>query len=682
MQLHERKLLINATGTDKIKLWYFNGERLEFEIHENRTWIFVTGSAYDLDFLENQLDSVEYVETSRDALHDIFGRKRGLRISLFPSKIKDMVFAISNIGSGRKFQIYNSDVNPVLKFISLHDLKFFELDEPTGIEPSIPRITIRPICRNGDLTGIFMDDDFYDHIDRNVLSDVNERIRESIIIVYDNEFNSFFLLLDLMERYGLPVQRYRKVNGGSYESYGRVQYKSASLRMNGKICIPSDSFIYSEAGLNGIFQISRISSLPPETAAIVTPGTAVSSLEESYAIRNGIMIPQYKNDHETEKTMDELFQMDRGGIVLQPEPGIYENAFEIDFSSMYPSIIVRYNLSPETISRQNGYIVPDSPYFVDTDKRGFLSRALEYLLETRLFYKSIKQKNKVYENRDTALKWLLLTSFGYTGYKNAKFGRIEVHEAITSIGRWALSEAMRIANEHGFSVIHGIVDSLWLSGNGDIESLLHEIWRKTRIDIVLDGHYKWITFFPAANGLGAVNRYAGLRHDSTYKFRGIELRRSDVPVICKKFQIEALEILKSCNNISEIMDKKEEIELLKMRYVRDLWKSDPEDLLINVIASKRPEDYTVNGIQKVTLETFARNGIEIQPGQSTNVIVTSWRNHVLSIDHQERNFDRLYYEKLLFRSFRIFDFIFSNAGKKVTASLYDPEYSQSYPQGP
>jgi len=39
----------------------------------------------------------------------------------------------------------------------------------------------------------------------------------------------------------------------------------------------------------------------------------------------------------------------QGGMKSQPEPGVYEKAHEIDFTSLYPSIIVRYSLSPETI---------------------------------------------------------------------------------------------------------------------------------------------------------------------------------------------------------------------------------------------------------------------------------------------------------------------------------------------
>ncbi len=676
------RLLINATGVDRIKLWYLHGGKLEYETHENISWIFVTGTPYDLDFLESQLEIVPYVRISRDSMPDIFGRKEGIKIHLRPSKIKDIVFAINRIGSGRKYQIYNADVNPVLRFISLKGLAFFALEDPLNMEPEIPSVSIYPVMRKSHVKGFMIDGAYFDHVDCNSLGVLEARIRESFIVVYRNEMNSVFKLLDAAERLGFEFPRYRKTKGSSYESYGRVMYKSDSLKMAGKICIPSDSFIHSESGLHGICQVSRISSLPPETAAIVTPGTAVSSLEESYALKKGILIPLYKNDHETEKTLDELFTMDRGGIALQPDPGIYEDVYEIDFSSMYPSIIVRYNLSPETISEDHGFKIPESRHFIDHGKRGFLSEALEHLLNTRLLYKSVRDQSSIYTSRDAALKWLLLTSFGYTGYKNAKFGRIEVHEAITSIGRWALSRAISIAHEFGFEVIHGIVDSLWLRGGNDIKGVLGRIKNETGIDIVLEGHYKWIVFFPSESGLGAVNRYTGLKADGTYKFRGIELRRNDIPEFCKKFQIEGLEILGSCSTAMDIREKESELADLKKKYLGELWKAESADLQLNVVPSKRLSDYRVNGLQKRTLEEFDRAGIEIQPGQATKVVVTSWKKKMLSIDPEEKGFDREYYRKLLLRSFRMFDFIFSVLREQRKPNLYDPEYSRVSPQEP
>ncbi len=54
-----------------------------------------------------------------------------------------------------------------------------------------------------------------------------------------------------------------------------------------------------------------------------------------------------------------------------------------------------------------------------------------------------------FKARQNALKWILVTCFGYLGYKNARFGRIEAHEAVTAFGRDKLLTAKEICEERG-----------------------------------------------------------------------------------------------------------------------------------------------------------------------------------------------------------------------------------------
>ena len=64
------------------------------------------------------------------------------------------------------------------------------------------------------------------------------------------------------------------------------------------------------------------------------------------------------------------------------------------------------------------------------------------------------------KQRRAALKWLLVCCFGYTGYKNARFGKIEAHEAINApgAGEVAGGEATT-AEARGYRVLHALVDS-------------------------------------------------------------------------------------------------------------------------------------------------------------------------------------------------------------------------------
>jgi DNA polymerase elongation subunit (family B) len=86
-----------------------------------------------------------------------------------------------------------------------------------------------------------------------------------------------------------------------------------------------------------------------------------------------------------------------------------------------------------------------------------------------------------------SMKWLLVCCFGYTGYKNASFGKIEAHEAINAVARETLLVAKEIAEADGFELIHALVDSLYVWKEGatreHYERLSQEIENRTRLPL-------------------------------------------------------------------------------------------------------------------------------------------------------------------------------------------------------
>jgi hypothetical protein len=196
------------------------------------------------------------------------------------------------------------------------------------------------------------------------------------------------------------------------------------------------SFVYTEGGLKGVLMASRLSGLSPNLTSRFTPGTLISSYEVYEALRRGVAVPFRKRDAEGIRNISELRASDKGGMIFQPEPGVYEKVHQIDFTSLYPSIIVKYNLSPETIEHP--------------ERTGFLASVLSSLLNLRIETKRLKKTNKDYAGIDSVLKWMLVTCFGYTGYRNAKFGQIQVHERITETSRELLMQIKEMARrEHG-----------------------------------------------------------------------------------------------------------------------------------------------------------------------------------------------------------------------------------------
>lgn len=630
--------IINATGSDVIELWIYRNGKIIKKYFNNRTWIFVSGEPYYLTMLEKSLDATNYIYRYT-TMNDIYGLQNGIQIYLSPSKSSDMGSRIEE-SFGSRLKIYNADINNILRFMVSRGMEFYSLENPYEEDISLPAAVIEPVSTRGRIKYVAINGNIYSS---NIYEETKRAIEENIIIIYRNYQNEFSILLDQMKKHGYYINA-RFYRERTFESYGRHSYMPGVVKIRDRICVDYDSFVYREAGISGLFELSRVSSLPVEIVSSITPGTVVSSIEEKEALKRKILVPFRKDDYEIAKNPAELFSADAGGIVFNPEPGIYSDVYEIDFSSMYPGIIVEYGISPESISGGN---------------TAYLSQFLRGLLDRRLLYKYVNGRSDIYASRNKALKILLLNSFGYTGYKNAKFGRIDVHEKITGIGKKIIADSMRISEENGFTVLHGVVDSLWLSGNGDIDKTLKEIYDKTGIPIVLDSNYRWIAFMPQANGIGSANRYIGLRKDGTFKVRGIELRRRDSPPLVRKFQEQALDAL-NCS-FDELPLKKEKLDDLKNRYMK-LENFPIEDFRIEFGINRHIDDYKTRNSTYYLMKSLGREKM-IYPGMVISGIVVDKKHNIIK-SHSEF-FDRKYYENLLKRSFKPFDFIISESANKI-----------------
>ena len=171
-----------------------------------------------------------------------------------------------------------------------------------------------------------------------------------------------------------------------------------------------------------------------------------------------------------------------GGYVKDPQVGIHDNVVSFDLNSLYPSIIMQYNMSPETIANGeitqfnidnvlNKSVRPDNrgkalaangQYF-RTDKPGIIPFIIDEMYKERVGIKqemisAQKEKEKVdkndkqklyqierniaiAENRQMAIKILLNSLYGALGNRYFRFFDQRIAEAITLTGqltiRWA-----------------------------------------------------------------------------------------------------------------------------------------------------------------------------------------------------------------------------------------------------
>ena len=424
--------------------------------------------------------------------------------------------------------------------------------------------------------------------------------------------------------------RFRSLSGKSYWSYGRVYHKDPALVPEGRVLIDTDrSFVFREGGLPGVLMASRLSGLPPNLTARFTPGTLISSYEVYEALRRGIAVPFRKRDPEVARGSSELAACDKGGMIFQPVPGVYPEVHELDFTSLYPAIIVKFNLSPE---------VPDGK-----GREGFLASVLAPLLDMRIRSKQLKKASPAYAGVDSVLKWMLVTCFGYTGYKNAKFGRIEVHEGITSRSRDILLETKEIAERMGLSVIHGMVDCVWVQGEG-VGEFRERVEQIIGIPAELDT-YRWITFLPLADGNGAYNRYYGRMATGEMKVRGVAARRGDTPAYLRRMQEEMLGVMAGAEDLAGLRRLDPELRRIHLRYADGLDRADPAEMVVRRRVSRL--SYSRRSPEASAVAAFEAAGIPLAPGMEIGYVVTDASRWLVEVDGGATGFDRGYYAHLL-----------------------------------
>ncbi len=487
-----------------------------------------------------------------------------------------------------------------------------------------------------------------------------------IIYSYGGDEFVFPYLFYRTQRYEIPFELGRepgwfKREGKSYFSYGRIVYKPPQYLLKGRMHVDmKSSFHFKEGGLPGLIELSRMSRIPLQRLSRLSPGTAISSMQLYEAYRRGVLIPWRKQTPEKVKTALQLVKADRGGHIFEPKVGIHEHVGEVDFSSLYPNIISEFNISPETIlcdcCPDSQKRVPLLNYNICEKKRGFIPDVVKPVIVKKALYKG----DPTLKGRRALLKWVLVTCFGYLGYKNARFGRIECHESVTAFAREILLESMHTAEEEGFEVLHGIVDSLWLKKNvsrEEFEHLCEKISEKIGIPLEFEGMYSWIVFLPSDLGIGALNRYYGVI-DGELKARGIELRRRDQPQIVKKMQEDMLKELAKAHTKREFFGQIPDALAVVNHYVCAVLKGDVNvgDLAISVGISRHLDDYKVNNLSVAALKTLKREGIELYPGQMVRYIIRNWRarrvTDRISIPElmEDTVYDREKYAELLMRA--------------------------------
>lgn len=472
----------------------------------------------------------------------------------------------------------------------------------------------------------------------------------------------------------------RSTSERTVHSYGQTLHKHGAFFFHGRLHIDeANSFIVREGGLAGLFELAQHSFQSAQVISRLSPGSVISAIQMRVAMDDGVLVPWKKNRSEDTKSAWELLHADRGGLYLDSQPGVHASVTELDFASLFPSIIATRNISPETLNcsccqpsatnsdpvyvplhpdrarqefqhrqahdrfghglfplpHSKALAVPGLQMHTCARQQGFLGRVVAPLIERRRELKAQRQTTgDAFDQRQNALKWLLVTCFGYTGYRNARFGRIEAHEAICAWARDILLTTIEMANDDGWDVLHAIVDCVWIQDRQNrspanrtaaVASLTAKVTERIGIPLEFEHDYPFIAFLPSrVHGGGSLTKYWGFTGDG-YKVRGIEMRQHSTSLWVAQLQQRCLDHLAASSLEQGIPSTEAQYGVLQM-YRQELHRLRGGDVtlesaLIARRVTKELEMYRSKSLTYAALLRARRTGHRVPPGSKLRFVV-------------------------------------------------------------
>ncbi len=254
-----------------------------------------------------------------------------------------------------------------------------------------------------------------------------------------------------------------------------------------------------------------------------------------------------------------------GGWVFEPVKELHSYVAVFDFKSMYPSIIISYNICPTTILKDrhmDGELTAKNGarFMPPSAKQGIIPRILQHLMGERQAVKRKqkkvveKERTRQLEAKQWALKIMANAFYGHMGYARARVYDLDIANAITATGREMIkATAKRIESEYGLGVIYGDTDSVFVKmGTDDMDEIAEAGKRISKtisegLPGVMELEFEKVfkRFLPLTK-----KRYAAWRFDRTesgwedsMETKGIEtVRRDWCPLVSETVQ-KVLEIL-------------------------------------------------------------------------------------------------------------------------------------------
>jgi len=278
-----------------------------------------------------------------------------------------------------------------------------------------------------------------------------------------------------------------------------------------------------------------------------------------------------------------------GAFVFEPSPGLYENLVMFDFTSMYASVIVSYNLSKAT--------------FIGGDKfekeTGFFPIMLGGIIDKRKKHKKEFAKNPsgMLRARSNAYKLLANAAYGYQGFFGARYYCREAAAATARLAKENILKAIDTIEKDGYKIIYSDTDSIaFLQGDKSKKQIL-DFLKKINSDLpgimeldLEDFYARGLFVSKRTTDKGAKKKYALVDGKGKVKIRGFETVRRDWCKLTRNLQSNVLSrILKDGNEKKALELLKDVLSDLKNRRVG------LDDLMIRTQLRRPINEYVAEG---------------------------------------------------------------------------------------
>lgn len=398
-----------------------------------------------------------------------------------------------------------------------------------------------------------------------------------------------------------------------------------------------------------LFEVSRMGS-----------SQMVEYLLLKHSFKNNFLAPNKPTNREYQKRLREYYE---GGYVKEPIKGMHENIVSMDFRALYPSIIISYNISPDTIDCKCCEEASERilGHWFCKKRTGLIPKVLRNLIERRKNIKKIlKEKNmdninnidndnnNEYYNllnyEQKSLKILANSHYGYLAYPRARWYSKECAEITTYLGRKYIQKTIEEAEKDGFTVIYADTDGLYATmDNADKKTLLNKTYefldninKKLPKDMELEfeGYYKRGIFITK-------KRYALIDENNKITIKGLEFVRRDWSNIAKKTQKEVLETLLKEGDI-------ESAKNIIRNTIADLrnGKIDKKDLIIYTQLTKDISEYKTTAPHVEVAKKILKNGGRLKVGDVIGYIIVSGNKSIserATLPEYAKDYDINYY---------------------------------------